>query len=46
MSDRFELYFKCCENTVPLGSTRVVGQHGDHCLACDTANPATEVRKQ
>jgi len=42
-TDRFELHFECCGNVIPLGFDRNIGSHGDHCLACDTANPPTSV---
>lgn len=39
----YVLVFECCGNEVPLGLTREIGAHGDHCLACDTPAPDTYV---
>lgn len=40
---QYELWFKCCGNTVPLGLTPEIGEHGEYCQACDTNNPGTEI---
>lgn len=43
---QYTLVFECCGNEIRLGQTPEVGQHDDHCLSCDTANPETEVESR
>lgn len=45
MRTEYVLIFECCGNKITLGDDGRVGAHDQFCLACDTENPKTNVKR-